>query len=680
MALTPEEKELIDTEEHTLRTVIDSLQTQRNRAFERLKAEEERARGLTAVMVATRRDEDKALLASDEAVSHGLKDQKKEETEIIGKLLPKPYFARIILDEDTPNGGTKEIEYKLGFAANPDTRIIDWRKAPISKLYYEYKEGDDYSEEILGRERSGRVRLRNRVEVEKGTLTGVHNRLGHFVLDKGEWRAIESKSGRTKASAGSLPEILSLITPSQFKMITEDAETAILIQGIAGSGKTTVALHRLAWLLHEDNSALENHECLIVVLSNTLKRYILNSLPSVGISGIKVQTFHEWAGDTIKFISGEATFQMLRPDSPAPHAVDRVKRSMALLKSLESYVAKQSDKIYKAKLSDLRGDILAILSDHRTIIENDETKLLDREVITAAFERTKANFRDGIYDLSDDALLLRLYEMKVGNIVLPDGKLGRLRHIVVDEVQDLSPLELACLVGATSDIRNMTIVGDTSQNLDSTATFPGWDKLQKHWNFKDSVSKYLSLTISHRSTLPIMKLADHIQDRSTVTDARMGRVPIWFKTKNEQHGIESVLRWLKKAQELYPNMLTAVICRDPEEAKFAYRMLQPTFGPVARLGDQYTFSFEEGIIITDVRQVKGLEFHSVLLWNPTSRSYPRNALSQNLLYVAVTRAEENLCLVTWQRPSDLLPPLTSRLVRGVDLTIEDEEEQQPAQE
>ena len=72
-----------------------------------------------------------------------------------------------------------------------------------------------------------------------------------------------------------------------------------------------------------------------------------------------------------------------------------------------------------------------------------------------------------------------------------------------------------------------------------------------------------------------------------------------------------------------------------------------------------------------MRQVKGLEFHNVLLWNPRDKAYPQKRQGRNLLYVAVTRAEENLAVVTWNRPSKLLPPLHSRFVRGIRVAFED---------
>ena len=78
-----------------------------------------------------------------------------------------------------------------------------------------------------------------------------------------------------------------------------------------------------------------------------------------------------------------------------------------------------------------------------------------------------------------------------------------------------------------------------------------------------------------------------------------------------------------------------------------------------------------------MQQVKGLEFFSVLLWNPTSHNYGSNDLGRNLLYVAITRAEENLCLVTWGRPAGALPPFGySKLVRSMDMTIVEEDDRE----
>lgn len=669
MASIQSQQDSIEVEERFFRSVQESISNQVERARQRFSLENKRARALTSEIMETRRVEDKALLASDEAVSHGLKDAKREEVEALKKQIASPYFARIELEEVLQAGEVVKIEYKLGFSANIECRIIDWRRAPISKLYYEYKEGDEYCEEILGRERTGRVAIRNRIEAKGGKLLGIDNRFGSFRWNAAEAKWVTVGGGRgSKASDAQLPEILALITAEQFRSITVGAQNAVLIQGIAGSGKTTVALHRLAWLLHGDNSPLKSEEACVVVLSPALRAYVENSLPSAGLQGVGVRTYHEWAARTFKFAARGEELRIGRAVGQQPLAVARVKRSIEMLKAIDSEVLLRPGET--PQLQDLQRELLRVFA----CVE--AQGVLARDAVLQARQLAERDFTDGILDWNDDALLLRIFQRMTGTVAIESGKVGKYGHIVVDEVQDLSPVELATLIGAVADHSALTLVGDVSQNLDRAQSFPGWEQLRRHWNFAADMSHYVSLEVSHRSTLPIMRLADYIQRRDLVKSGRPGRTPIWFKCRNEAQGIEHVLQWLTKAGELYPNRIACVICATPQEAKFAHQMLQPTFGPRVRLGDEFSFSFEEGILVTDVRQAKGLEFFSVLLWNPSARSYPAGGLEQNLLYVAVTRAEENLCLITWNKPSPALPQFgASKLVRAHDVSAIEESEE-----
>ncbi len=678
MPLSDQAKCLIETEEEILGQVLNTLKTERSRDVSRFRIETERARDLTSQRIATQRVEDKYQLVSDEAVSHTLSDLKKKDVSNIDTLLKKPYFARIVLEEQPAGGTARQIEYKLGFAANTECRIVDWRKAPIAKLYYEYKEGEEYAEEIQGTDRHGRVLLRHTLDVDGGVINRLVCGLGTFERKNGEWLQLSDGTPRPRRNPGELPEILSLITADQFKTITEDAQTAILIQGIAGSGKTTVALHRLAWLLHHENSPLKAHQAVAIVLSQALKNYVSKTLPQMGIQGVRVITFREFAAETIGAQlphlqlphSKESATTLKRPDEPSPRSIDRVKRSMALLQVLENYAKNYAQ---RTTWTGYERDLVSVLSQPQAILAADETGLLDAELIAQARSRSMQNIENSVCDPADDALLLRLIELKTGSLTLRGGTAGHYGHVVVDEVQDFSPVELAAVIGAVAELRNLTIVGDTSQKLDDSHVFPGWDKLRERWAFKDAMSKYVSLTVSHRSTLPIMRLADHIQERDVVTEGRPGRAPIWFRCRKESDCLEAARGWLNKALERYPGYLTAVLCADPQEAKYVLSLLTPTFGNTIRYGDEYSFSFAEGIVVAPVRVVKGLEFTNVVLWNPSAQHYPVTQESRNALYVAITRAEENLCLVTHSRPSEILPPFHSSLVRAVDMRQDEDE-------
>lgn len=681
MTLKDYEKNIIETEENILEDVLTTIHDSNKNFSERLENEQKRATELTKELVNAKTDEDKQLLASDESVSHSLVAKKLEQIDILTKQYEKPYFARFELEEEI-NGKKSKVEYKLGFYGNTDCRIIDWRKAPISKLYYEYKEGEEFFEVIQGKERQGIVTLKNKLEIENSVLTRISSSKGNFIKKDG---ILSEMSGSYRSyeqgSKSYLPNVISLITPEQFQMITEDAKTAVLIQGVAGSGKTTVALHRLAWLLHEDNSDLKKDEVIVVVLHNSLKSFILETLPSMEVHDVRILTFNEWATESIKNVlpnicskqehTGKTALNIA--PTPCPHSISRVKSSMAILKALESYLLKK--KSQNEDIKEPLEEILNILSNSESIIQRDNTKMLSKEIIMQAYERSKQNFLNSQIDYVDIPLILRIIEIKTSGVYLKSGFVGKYKHIVVDEIQDFSAVSLACIIGGVESTNDLTLVGDTAQSINESSVFPGWDTLKKEWNFRDSMSRYISLTVSHRSTLPIMKLADFVQKRNIVKEGRLGRVPIWFKAFREQKGLKAIINWLLQAVQRYPSATTCVICRDLKEAKYAFSLLEPTFGSIIRIGDKDNFSFAEGIIVTEVSEIKGLEFCNVVIWNPTTKSYPNDEISRNLLYIAITRAEENLNITTWGRPTSLLPDIHSKLVRGVLISEEEIEEE-----
>ena len=677
MSLSPELQAAVDQELAILARVQSVLREQRSRLASRHAQESSRASDLTSSLVAARRAEDKAMLASDEAVAHALRDKFRDDAEILDRLLRKPYVARLVVREETDTG-EREFEYLIGTAANTECRIIDWRKAPISKLYYEYREGDEYSEEIQGRERNGRIMLRTQVEIEHGVLRKVSCRFGSAVKRGSEWIQTSGNRGGGERSYAALPSVLALITAEQFRAITEDAESAVLIQGIAGSGKTTVALHRLAWLLHAENSDLKSEECVVVALSPVLKLYIERSLSQLELTGVAVRTLADLAAIAVRKLlpdfvtdldAGKSVIR--RGSSPTPASIDRVKRSLAVFQALEE----------KASAATAGADApanlyLETLSDWRRILELDETRLLTRELIQSAHQRTIQSFSENTLDPADDALIMRLHQVMLGDTLRHDGTRGQYRQIVVDEVQELSPAELAVIIGSVEDLSQLTLVGDVAQRMSAGSGFPGWEKLRAHWDTSGALSQFVTLSVSHRSTAEIMNLAAAIQGAPAPAASRHGRKPIWFHSKDEARTLPKIINWIGKAAELYPSALTAVVCRDKSEAKLAYSFLSPSFRSSVRLWDEHSATFDEGIVVTDVTQVKGLEFANVVIWNPSARSYGRTQEDQNALYVATTRAEENLCIGTWGRFSPILPDLFSKLVRGFDLDADDEEQEE----
>ena len=290
-----------------------------------------------------------------------------------GQSLPidiaSPYFAHMRLKE---HGESRDVMVgKRGFIdRKSNVQIVDWRNAPISRIYYRYEEGDDYEEEIAGRRVEGMVEARRNVSIARGNLRRIGAPQGTYLKDaRGSWvqavgqiapvlhggmgkAARPVAPPRDKGKLGihhgaaradkALPEIAALIDKEQFELITQPGSGIVVIQGGAGSGKTTVALHRIAYLNFQDSRRFKASNTLFVVPSQALVRYVSGVLPSLGVAGVPVVTYTGWA---------RSTRMRCLPDAPTKYNVDppehvsRVKKHPQLLSMLVTMVEKQAAQI-----------------------------------------------------------------------------------------------------------------------------------------------------------------------------------------------------------------------------------------------------------------------------------------------------------------------------------------------
>ena len=184
------------------------------------------------------------------------------------------------------------------------------------------------------------------VPVERtGHLVQIDAPEGVFRRNEEGWEKLDvdseiaaHRSRGLQAKEKSLPNILSLITKEQFELITTDPERPVIIQGSAGSGKTTVALHRLAWLLHENNSQVRADKTRVVVMNRSLAVYVSSTLPSMGIDEVQTTTFNSWALSVIrKAVKGQPFFKFLN----IPSFVEEIKFSEEILQAIDGWVANQ---------------------------------------------------------------------------------------------------------------------------------------------------------------------------------------------------------------------------------------------------------------------------------------------------------------------------------------------------
>lgn len=645
MALSREQIDAIVVEEvERWRRAHAAVVAAARRSGDNLHGDRKLARQLTAELVGCSRAEDMVQLASDEAVAHGLSRLRSTLSGNYGTLAKQPYFARVVTHEDG-----KEVEFSLGTSSFPNQRIVDWRKAPISQLYYNYAQGDAFDEIIQGRERRGIIKLRRGYQGEHDVLQAIELPEGIIRLQDGEW-IFEEHDALTSRSAGHdghLPPILSLITREQFDLISRASDRPVIIQGIAGSGKTTVALHRLAWLLHDDNSDAAPHRCMVVVFNRALKVYIETTLPELGIDGVAIRTYHQWLGTIAAEFGGGQPYS----DVVQCRESEQFKSSPICVSEINRYVMQFPTLPPGGYAEDLFRFYASV--SEREIFWPRWTTISDG-LRNQAAQRLR--------NQQDDSILLNIVFAREGHYPCRSkGALHRCDHIVIDEVQDFGVVEIRALLGALDAERTVTIVGDIAQKIVTNRHFGSWEELLREAGFADTAP--LTLSVSHRATQEIMEVAAHIRRdadsaASPPTAIRHGPEPTLIMADSYATEPHLIGTWIEEQVQDNPHALSAIICRLPKQAERLAAMLKKIGYPFVRWGYRDNFDFSPGVIVTNVHQVKGLEFRNVLIVNPIEAQYhPAQEDERNLLYVAATRAQVRLDFITRDPPTPLLPPL-----------------------
>ena len=681
-----------------------------------------------------------------------------------------PYFGHLRLEE---NGKRRDVLIGARSFVEPGggVQIVDWRNAPVSRLFYRYEEGDLYEERLGDRLVEGEILARRTVAIVESDLRRVATPLTTYARDfrTGEWREVAARQARLQIArdgsaativptggAGAspaiapaapaprgklgvdetgarrpdrhLPAIAALIDPRQFELITQPSSGLIAVQGSAGSGKTTIGLHRIAYLAFAEPRRFRPEKMLVIVYQRALASYVSRVLPSLDVEGVPVMTFGGWATAAL-----HAALPRLEAGltDETPSVVMRLKAHGALLRLIDDRQTALTGWCRERLATDLAGKPegeaaltfwdgtrgpadgrvttlaqwvrdtaldpavrnavenagRAMRARTRDVIAEWAALLTDRQALGEGFARhapgvfspgqlddvhrwcvERERRRGGVtgeddgeayaLDAEDVALLLRIYQQQRGR--LPDfaGK-GVLayEHLMVDEVQDFSPIELAVLLDATSIQRSVTLAGDTAQAIAPEHGFSNWAELL---DFLEIAHERVEpLRVSYRSTREIVDCAEHVLgplmgDVRPVAP-RAGAPVESFGFGSAGECAEFLSHALKELVRAEPEASVALLARHPEQARLYYEALLQAEVPALRLVDNQDFSFTAGIDVTDVRQSKGLEFDIVILLEVTEASYPASHDARRLLHVAMTRAAHQLWVTHTGAPSPLLP-------------------------
>jgi len=604
-----------------------------------------------------------------------------------------PYFAHMRLRE-----GQVQREVLLGKATwlQRGVRIVDWRNAPISRIFYRYQQGEEYEEEIAGRVRGGEVLVRRTVTIRNQTLRRIEAPEGVFARDErhaAQWHHMRIELPRLAGGEGAalrahaagagthrrlgtdphgirrradkhLPDIAGLIDQRQFELITQPSSGFVVIRGTAGSGKTTVALHRIAYLAYAD-PGIDSAQTLVVVFSRALRDYVSYVLPALGVRHVQVRTFHEWAAEQTRRLFPKLPRQT-REDTPA--LVQRLKLHPALLVALEKQVQRVPGPPRPEQVVDDWASVLnqaelleevvgAVARGAFTADEIARAAAWNREryeELTAWMEgdqRTQAEL-----DPEDDALLLRAWQLRVGAISRGNKPL-RYRHIAIDEVQDFSPVEVQVLLGCLDEHRSLTLAGDTQQHIMKDAGFTSWAGFFRALGLEGT--EVNTLQVSYRCSREIAEFAvgilgDLREDDAALLTVRPGPPVELFRFTDHGACVAFLADALKELLWKERLASVAVLTTSRELSALYHRGLGNGEVPRLRRVENQDFTFTPGVEVTEIEQVKGLEFDYVILVEASRASFPDTPASRRLLHVGATRAVHQLWLTSVGTPSALV--------------------------
>ena len=634
----------------------------------------------------------------------------------------RPYFTRIDFTE--ADGAHTYYIGRWGVMKSEKLEVVvtDWR-APVANLYYsgqigpmKYAAPDGVIE--------GELTLKRQFGIENGELMSV------FDVDLATADALLQKVLSERTSER-LRDIVTTIQSEQNLVIRHPLTKSLVVQGAPGSGKTTVALHRIAYLLYA-YPQLAPDQMVILAPSPLFLNFIAGVLPDLGVERVKQTTFEGFlrslmdlpkvlpfdaepevkARDTLakgapenearidRWLSGyEQSFAdrdisfgpanlynraelrqfLLVDEAPFPMArrlkefekqlSARVKRAA---RSIEKYLTdeatRRAEKM-RAAISDpvsLReklGTLFQSLDARVAEIKNEVKPFLKREmaafppvdpaaVYRAYLEDQAASDNLALREASaralspldgkkavarDDLAALGLIALRLTEVKRPDA-----RHMVIDEAQDFSALEFA-LIHRLAPNATVTAVGDLMQSI-GAGGITDWDQPAP---LRSAVRR--ELTVSYRSTVEIMKLAEAVFSRFPApgiappkTVLRHGDEPIveaYSGRAGQANAVERITR-LWQAQGM---TTVAVIGRDEQSLKALFKALPEDIG--ARLLSADDPEALSGAMLAPASAVKGLEFDAVILADAGEDAYPFDPRAARLLYVCLTRALHKLAIL-----------------------------------
>ena len=594
------------------------------------------------------------------------------------KILAIPYFGRIDFLEKKENSKVMPIYIGIHTFYDPESRatlIHDWR-APVSSMFYDHELGEAGYRSPSG-EIKGVISLKRQYRIRGGKMEfmiesalTVHD----DILQKELSSNVDDK----------MKNIVATIQREQNQIIRNEDIRTLIIQGVAGSGKTSIALHRIAYLLYTFRDSISSKDILIISPNKVFSDYISNVLPELGEETVPETSMEQILSGVLEHKYKYQTYFGLVNElleKPSSSLIDRIayKASFGFISELDKFILHIENTYFKAAdvkltkyitipapfieeqylrfnrypirrrfdaMADYMLDMLKIqyaftvTTAGRNLLKK-EIRLMfagnnDIQVYKDFFKWTNNpgmfKMRKGhTLEYSDLAPLAYLHLALEGNGNQP----FRVKHLLIDEMQDYSPIQYK-VIQKLFPCRK-TVLGDAGQSVNPYGSSTA-ETIQKSL----TASEIMKLCKSYRSTFEITDFAQKIHPNAELEPvARHGEKPqiLQFGSAVEElSGIMGLISTYRKSG--YKSL--GIICKTEQQAKEMADMLKSYANDISFLSSQSS-AFVQGIVIISAHMAKGLEFDEVIIPQTDERNY-RSEIDKSMLYVAVTRAMHRLTL------------------------------------
>ena len=594
------------------------------------------------------------------------------------KILAIPYFGRIDFLEKKENSKVMPTYIGIHTFYDPESRatlIHDWR-APVSSMFYDHELGEAGYRSPSG-EIKGEISLKRQYRIRGGKM--------EFMIESALTVHDDILQKELSSNADDkMKNIVATIQREQNQIIRNEDIRTLIIQGVAGSGKTSIALHRIAYLLYTFRDSISSKDILIVSPNKVFSDYISNVLPELGEETVPETSMEQILSGVLEHKYKYQTYFGLVNElleKPSSSLIDRIayKASFGFISELDKFILHIENTYFKAAdvkltkyitipapfieeqylrfnrypirrrfdaMADYMLDMLKIqytftvTTTGRNLLKK-EIRLMfagnnDIQVYKDFFKWTNNpgmfKMRKGhTLEYSDLAPLAYLHLALEGNGNQP----FRVKHLLIDEMQDYSPIQYK-VIQKLFPCRK-TVLGDAGQSVNPYGSSTA-ETIQKSL----TASEIMKLCKSYRSTFEITDFAQKIHPNAELEPvARHGEKPqiLQFGSAVEElSGIMGLISTYRKSG--YKSL--GIICKTEQQARKMADMLKSYANDISFLSSQSS-AFVQGIVITSAHMAKGLEFDEVIIPQTDERNY-RSEIDKSMLYVAVTRAMHRLTL------------------------------------